>query len=102
MIAMLNKLETADYNDCLLGGCCLRGGRLKEGFKMEEQAKYGDNNYPQDITAELLSACEYMIEITGGSQHWQGKTNTALKKIEEAVSRARKTMNIGNQGGERQ
>jgi len=49
-----------------------------------------------EITQELIDACEYMIDITGGSEHWQGETYIALKKIEKAVSRANKMMNAAN------
>jgi len=48
-----------------------------------------------DVTEELLSACEYMIKITGGSQHWNGETNKALKMMEAAIDRA-KNGRLGN------
>jgi len=52
-----------------------------------------------EITNELVDACEYMIEITGGSQEWNGETHIALKKIEKAVFRARRMMDIANRKG---
>ena len=79
---------------------CPATGRtwLKRGlFKMEKQTKYGDDHSPQDITTELLSACEYMINITGGSAIWDGETHIALKKIEVAVFNAKGMMNTVNQ-----
>ena len=46
-----------------------------------------------EITQELIDACQAMLDVTGGSKHWNGETHTALKKIEKAVSRANKMMN---------
>lgn len=52
-----------------------------------------------EITQELIDACENMIDITGGSKHWNGETHTALKKIEKAVFRARRMMERANREG---
>ena len=38
---------------------------------------------------DLLAACEKMIEITGGSDMWNGETHNALKMIEAAVKKAK-------------
>ena len=38
---------------------------------------------------ELLEACEYMLEITGGSDNWKGKTHTALACMETIVAKAK-------------
>lgn len=56
---------------------------------VEEQTKYGNIHNPS-VTEDLLSACERMIEITGGSENWNGETHKALKKIEAAIARAKK------------
>lgn len=37
---------------------------------------------------ELLEACLSILEITGGSVHWQGDTEKSLKLIEAAVAKA--------------
>ena len=37
-------------------------------------------------TSDLLGACENMVAVTGGSDMWQGKTHTALKRIEDAIA----------------
>jgi len=46
---------------------------------------------------ELINACDYILNITGGSSIWDGETHIALKKIEEAVFNAKGMMNIINQ-----
>lgn len=37
---------------------------------------------------DLLAACKKMIEVTGGSQHWNGETHDALRMIEAAIQKA--------------
>ena len=60
-----------------------------------------DMTEAESIINELLDASNNMLEITGGSEVWDGETHIALKKIEKAVYRANQMMSIANQGGKR-
>lgn len=40
---------------------------------------------PTQAYTFLLDACEKMLDITGGSDHWQGETHEALQLIEDAI-----------------
>ena len=44
-------------------------------------------NKCKEIANDLYEACKYMLEITGGSKHWNGETEAALKLMESAVAK---------------
>ena len=48
---------------------------------------YGCQDVPlaQEVIDELVAACHQMLECTGGSKHWNGETEKALKAIEDAL-----------------
>ena len=39
----------------------------------------------EERCGELETACKKMLEVTGGSKHWNGGTHEALKMIESAL-----------------
>jgi len=44
-------------------------------------------NECKGFTLPCYEACKFMIEITGGSKHWNGETEAALKLMESAVAK---------------
>ena len=44
-----------------------------------------DVSTAQDVIDELTGACRLMLKATGGSKHWNGETEKALKAIEFAL-----------------
>ena len=44
-----------------------------------------DVSLAEDVICELEAACNAMLDCTGGSKHWSGETETALKMIEAAL-----------------
>ena len=49
-----------------------------------------DVSLAQDVIDELVAACYQMLECTGGSKHWNGETEKALKSIETALGHLEK------------
>lgn len=55
----------------------------KSNLEIWEENKTLEN--ASAVISELSAACQFMLLITGGSKHWNGETEQALRNMEEIL-----------------